>query len=275
MPDKKIAIISGTPENLKALAANMPKLQEFWQRGGQVLVHGVTPEGLADFNRIVGVEHVMRPFARERVTFPAVRNPLTSGLTTGDIVMLSGKRLFGWTADEYVASDVFTNIVDYDDIAPFAKSDFASYGNMVNGFVGSDGWPLIIDFPTEGKPVTINIDLPREETVTELTYDQSVNYGATTKIAVLFDGKDRQELALDPSGDAQVFTFEPGHKARRVTLEILSWEPQPGKPNNVGIDNINLKVERSPEFRQTVRPMLNVGGMMQYVKGNGGWCSAT
>ena len=64
---------------------------------------GLTPEGLADYNRIVGVEHVIRPFTRERVTFPLVRNPLTAGLTVGDIVMLSGQRIFGWTADEYVA----------------------------------------------------------------------------------------------------------------------------------------------------------------------------
>ncbi|MEN6338348.1 MAG: glycoside hydrolase family 2 TIM barrel-domain containing protein, partial [Phycisphaerales bacterium] len=102
-PDKKIAVLSATPANLKVLTGSMDKLEAFWSRGGTVLFHGLTPEGLSDYNKIVGFDHVIRKFKRERVTFPAVRNPLTSGLTTGDIVMLSGQRIFGWTADEYVA----------------------------------------------------------------------------------------------------------------------------------------------------------------------------
>jgi hypothetical protein len=270
--DRKIALVSATPANLKLLAGNLDALQSFWGRGGTLLLCGLTPEGLADYNQIVGVNHVIRPFKRERVTFPAVRNPLTAGLTTGDIVMLSGKRIFGWTADEYVASDVFSYVVDLDDLAPFAKSDFASYDNIVNGFVGSDGWPLIIDFeyPKDGKPYEINMDLPQEETIVEYTHDPSVNYNPTTKIALLFDGKDRVEYDLQPNGDAQTFAVNPPRKAKRVTLQLVSWLSDPGKRPIIGIDNIYLKVRRSPEWRATVKPMLNLGAMMQYVKGNGG-----
>ena len=179
--NRKIALVSATPANLKLLAGNPAALEAFWQRGGALVLCGLTPEGLADYNRLVGVNHVIRPFTRERVTFPASRNPLTAGLTTGDIVMLSGKRVFDWTADEYVASDIFGYVVDLDDLAPFAKSDFASYANIVNGFVGSDGWPLIIDFeyPKDGKPYAINIDLPQEETIVEYTHKASVNYNPT------------------------------------------------------------------------------------------------
>ena len=270
--DKKIALVSATPANLKLLAENLSALQSFWQRGGTLMLCGLTPEGLADYNRIVGVNHAIRPFKRERVTFPALRNPLTAGLTTGDIVMLSGKRIFGWTADEYVASDVFGYIVDLDDLAPFAKSDFASFDNIVNGFVGSDGWPLIIDFehPKDGTPYEINMDLPQEETIVEYTHDPSVNYNATTKIALLFDGKDRVEYDLQPNGDPQTFAVNPPRKARRVTLQLVSWLSDPAKRPIIGIDNIYLKVQRSPEWRSTVKPMLNLGGMVQYVKGNGG-----
>ncbi len=270
--DKKVALVSATPANLKLLAGNLEALQSFWQRGGTLMLCGLTPEGLTDYNRIVGVSHALRPFKRERVTFPPVRNPLTAGLTTGDIVMLSGKRLFGWTADEYVASDVFSYIVDLDDLAPFAKSDFASYDNIVNGFVGSDGWPLIIDFeyPKDGKPYEINLDLPQEETIVEYTHDPSVNYNPTTKIALLFDGKDRVEYDLQPNGDPQTFAVNPPRKARRVTLQLVSWLSDPAKRPIIGIDNIYLKVQRSPEWRATVKPMLNSGGMVQYVKGNGG-----
>jgi len=269
---KKIALVSATPAHLKQLAGDRTALEAFWNRGGTLVLCGLTPEGLADFNRIAGVEHLIRPFQRERVTFPAVRNPLTAGLTVGDIVMLSGQRIFGWTADEYVASDVFTHVVNLDDMASFAKSDFHSYANIVNGFVGSDGWPLIIDFPysQDGKPLEINIDLPTEETIVEYTHDQSVNYSPTTRIALLFDGKDRVEFVVDPSGDAQTFAIDPPRRARRVTLQIVEWQPDPNKGPNIGIDNIALKVQRSPEWKATVKPMLNLGGLVQYVKGNGG-----
>ncbi len=268
----KVAVISATPASLRALASGMDAVRAFWDRGGTIVFNGLTPEGLVDYNRIVGVDHLIRPFGRERVTFPAVRHPLASGLTTGDIVMLSGQRIFGWTADEYVASDVFTYVVDYDDVAPFATSDFASYGNIVNGFVGSDGWPLIIDFPIPAgdRPFSMKITLPREETITELTYDQSVNYNPTTRIALAFDGKDRVEWALAPAGDPQTFTIDPPRKARELTLETCAWQIDPSKARNQGIDNIWIRVRRSPEFLAAVKCMLNVGGIMHYPRGRGG-----
>ena len=51
---------------------------------------------------------------------------------------------------------------------------------------------------------------------------------------------------------------------------MCEWQLDPAKARNQGIDNIWIKVQRSPEFLATVKPMLNVGGMMQYVKGSGG-----
>ena len=269
--DKKVALISATPANLATLAGAMDKVNAFWQRGGTIVFTGLTPEGLADYNRIVGVNHVIRPFGCERVTFPAVRHPLTAGLTTGDIVLLSGKRIFGWTRDEYVAEDVFTHVVDLDEMAPFGKSGFHAYANIVNGFVGSDGWPLIIDFPfpADGSPFDIVIDLPKEETIVEYTHDASMNYSPTTKIALLFDGKDRVEFAMQPNGDPQTFAIDPPRKAKQVTVQIAGWEHNPSKNANIGIDNIFLKVQRDEAWKATVKPMLNLGGMVHYARGNG------
>ena len=55
-----------------------------------------------------------------------------------------------------------------------------------------------------------------------------------------------------------------------MTLQLVSWLIEPAKGANVGIDNIYLKVERPPEWRATVKPMLNSGGLVHYAKGNGG-----
>jgi hypothetical protein len=271
-PDKKVAVVPATPDNLKTFAANMDKLTAFWDRGGYIVLHGLTPEGLANYNRIVGFDHVIRKFKRERVTFPAVRNPLTSGLTTGDIVMLSGKKVFDWTADEYVASDIFTYVVDYDEIAPFATSTFFGWDNMTSGFVGSDGWPLIMDFeaPKDGSPYEFKIRLPHEETVTEYIHDQSINYNPTGNATLLFDGKDPMKFDLTPDGSAMSCPISPPRKAQEITVRLGGFEFAPGKAKNIGMDNIWIKVQRPASFMQTVKPMLNIGAMLQYVKGREG-----
>ena len=166
---------------------------------------------------------------------------------------------------------MFGYVVDYDEVAPFGKSDFHAYGNITNGFVGSDGWPLIIDFPApkDGKPFNIKIDLPKEETITELTYKASMNYNPTTKIGLVFDGGDHVEFDMKPNNEMQTFAVTP-HKAKSLTLQVLDFQLDPTKEKNIGIDNIWIKVQRPAEFYQNIKPMVNCGGLMQYVKGNGG-----
>ena len=271
-PGVRLAIVSATPANLKVLADNLDRLAAFTKGGGYLVLHGLTPEGLADYNKVVGFDHLIRPFRRERLSFPPVRNPLAAGLTLGDVVMLSGERINGWTADEYAASDVFAHVIDYDEIAPFATSPFFAYNLITNGFVGSDAWQLIIDFPApkDGRPFEIPIRLPRPEVITEYTHIPSTNYWPTTKVNLLFDGKDRLELPIKPTSEPQTFAVEPPRRAGELTLQVAAWDQVAGKAANVGIDDIAIRVHRSPEFLATVRPMLNVGGLMQYARGDGG-----
>ena len=42
--DKKIALVSATPANLKLLAGDLAALEAFWQRGGTLMLCGLTPE---------------------------------------------------------------------------------------------------------------------------------------------------------------------------------------------------------------------------------------
>lgn len=64
----KIAVVSASPANLKTLAANQAQVRTFTQAGGHLILHGLTPDGLADYNALVGFDHMIRPFRRERVT---------------------------------------------------------------------------------------------------------------------------------------------------------------------------------------------------------------
>ncbi len=269
-----IAIIDASPANLRLLAENPDKVERFTREGGYIVFNGLTPDGLASYNTIVGVEHMIRPCKRERVVFPAVRDPLTSGLTTGDVALYSSQRIFSWTEGNYVVSDEFSYVVDYDEVAPFGTSPFFAYDNIVNGFVNADGWPLIINFelPKDNSPYDVPITFPTPQMITELTWIGNTNYYPQTKVCLIFDGDERTPAMFDvePTGDPQTLPVDPPQTARQVTLRIAGWQEKPGSRPLIGIDNISLKARRSPEFHANVKPLLNVGGLVRYVRGAGG-----
>ncbi len=270
----KVAVISATPANLKSLADNLPKVNAFTQAGGWIVLNGLTPEGLADYNRLVGFDHMIRPFRRERVTFSPARNPLTAGIPTGDIVMYSPTRIFNYQDGNYVVSDEFAYVVDYDEVAPFAHFKNTFYENIVNGFVSADGWPLIVDtdVPANGGPLDIVMDFPKPQTVTELTFIGNTMYYPTTKINLLFDDKKESALSFPTRPDNQPQTLPlPGPRTgKRIDLQLAEWKTLPNVRPVIGLDNIYLKAQRDPGFYQKVKPMLNIGGMMEYPRGQGG-----
>lgn len=269
-----IAVVHASPANLKRLADSPAKVAAFTQAGGWLVLNGLTPDGLASYNTLVGWDHAIRPFKRERLTLPAVRRPLLAGVTGGDVALYSSKRIFNWTDGNYVADDVFTHVVDLDDIAPFGQSSFAAYDNIVNGFTNADGWPLIINFPLpkDGSKPQVPITFPKEETITEVTWVGNTNYWPQTKVALVFDGdeKDVRTYDVKPTGDPQTLTVSPPRAAKRMTLRIAGWQEVPGKGALVGIDNIAIKVQRPAAFYDRVKPLLNVGGLVEYPRGKGG-----
>jgi beta-galactosidase len=271
-PRAKLAVIAATPQNLKVLAANMAKVNAFTQSRGYIVFNGLTPEGLSDYNKIVGFDHMIRPFRRERVSFPTPRNPLTSGLTLGDIVLLSGERIFGWVSDEFVASDVFSYIVDYEDVAPFGKSSSFLFEHAVNNFFQADAWRLINNFdaPKNGQPAEIPFSLPKAQTIREFTWVGNTLYNPQTKVGLVFDGKEKIAFDVQPNAEPQTFDIKPPRTGKDITLQILEWQNLPDKRGVIGIDNFYLKAQRPAAFYQKVKPMLNIGGMMQYPRGAGG-----
>jgi hypothetical protein len=270
----KVAIIAATPANLKILANSLPAVNAFTRAGGWIVFNGLTPEGLTDYNKLVGYDHMIRPFRRERVTFSAVRNPLTAGIPTGDIVMYSPKRIFDYQEGAYVVSDEFSYVVDYDEVAPFAHFNNAFYENIVNGFVSADGWPLIVDVdvPANGGPLDIVMDFPKPQTVTELTFIGNTFYYPTTKLNLVFDNDTAKAVsfATRPDNQPQTFALPAPRTGKRIDLQLAEWKILPNLKPVIGLDNIFLKAQRDAAFYQKVKPMLNVGGMMEYPRGQGG-----
>jgi beta-galactosidase len=269
-----VAVIHASPANLKLLADNPARVEEFTRSGGWIVLNGLSPDGLASYNKLVGHNHQIRPSRLERVTLPLVRRPIIAGVTGSDVAMYSSKQIFNWTAGNYVVDDEYTFVIDYDEIAPFCKSPFFAYNNIVNGFTNADGWPLIINFPLnkDRTPYDVVINFPTEETVTEFTWIGNTNYWPQTKIALIFDGDEKNARTFDvkPTGDAQVLAVKPEVRAKQMTLRIAGWQEMPGRGALVGIDNIYIKVKRPAEFYERVKQLDNVGGMMEYPRGKGG-----
>ena len=98
LQSKDILIIDASPANLKTLAANKAAVDTFCNNGGWLVLWGLTPEGLADYNTVVGHQHSIRRFGKERVILKYPTSKYAAGLTLRDVVMDTGKKMYPWMA---------------------------------------------------------------------------------------------------------------------------------------------------------------------------------
>ncbi|MFW6286610.1 MAG: hypothetical protein ACOC29_01590, partial [Candidatus Sumerlaeota bacterium] len=288
MADKEndIVLVQATKDNMSKLAGAPEAVRAFNQRGGWLTILGVTPETLDDYNKVVGYNHLIRPFEMEQVRFPEVRDPLTAGLGQSDVVMSTGKRIDVHRRDEWPADDAFAWILDIDDIAPFSKFPDAGYWghpdqkgpgsdtwprNMVNGFLASTHWRVIFSIHLmNNDPTSWDIELPREETITKLTIAPNSIYHRITEMQLIFDGDPDSAQTFELSKDTEIIELdvEPT-KAKNLTVKLTDWD-ESGRSDVIGIDNLWLTVERPEGFHEQVKPLLNIGGLIKYPRGDGG-----
>jgi len=273
----EIVVADASPATLKALAGSRDALKAFAARGGWLMLWGLTPDGLADFNKVVGQEHVIRPFRMERVTLPALRDPLISGLTMRDVVLESNEKIYPWSGDRYPAKDTLTYVVDLDDVAPFVRSEKYAYAwsQMTNGLTSADSWKFIFYHElakgADPHPKWAG-DFPKEEEVTDFSIMLNTHYHLITKMRLLFDGRAEDAMTIDLKPGAELrqdFAVSPPRNCKSIALEPLAWD-KVGKSDVIGVDKVWIKVKRSDEYRKTVVPLLNVGGLVKYRMGPGG-----
>jgi beta-galactosidase len=274
-PKAEVVVADASPANLAALAGAVDVVKTFTARGGQLMLWGLTPEGLANFNKVVGVNHVLRPFKMERVTTPAVRDPLLAGLTNRDVALESSEQIYPWSGDRYPANNTFTHVVDLDDIAPFIQSKEYAHGwsQMTNGLTSADSWKFIFYHDlskADPKPKWAG-ELPREEEVTDFAIIINAHYHKITKLRLTFDDDRASAVTLDLKPVAELrqdFPLKP-RRCKRITLEPLEWTPSPSAPV-IGVDNVWIKVRRGDDYTKKVVPLLNIGALVRYKMGTGG-----
>lgn len=278
--DIGVVVAGADPATLRFLAENSELQDAFHARGGWLMLWGLEPEGLGAFNRIVGVEHLIRPYEIERVRLPADTDPLLEGVTGRDLDLTTEER-FGHIGDQWPDPEAYGYVVDVDDIAPFCTwpepKHFRCPGqpksdrwprNMVNGMWEFWKGGFVIDLRL-GSPTNWTVHFPRKEKVNSLSLVPGFGYGKIRRIHVGFGGN-HKPVVLDIERAHARQTFElPPTVTDRLKIAIIDWEPSAANPI-VGVDNMWITVERHDEFRQKVKPLASIGVLVKYPRGKGG-----
>ena len=277
-----VIIADATPALLHTLADAKDKVSAYVAKGNYLLLWGLTPDGLADFNRLTGMSHLLRPFAMEELHLPSSPDPLLNGLDPFNVIMTGSKR--GMLGYPLRADDVWSYVLDGDDIAPFStfppsvywrptEKDFAAPGNdhyapnLVNGF--DDSWITGFTFPTD-KPEYLKwtFTFPRAEVVTGFTITPDNLYRRIAKVRLSFVDSTTppMDLMLQTELIPQDFPI-PNIRASGLTVEILEMT---GKATVTGIRNIWIHVQRPADFSTKMKSLLSLGVLNCYPQGAGG-----
>jgi hypothetical protein len=276
-----VALIVATPERLTELAQHPEAIERCAAAGGWVVLSGVTPAGLADFDRIVGVPHLMRPFRSEVVAIDP-SNPLVRGISGEDVAM----RTDGgnpWAAPVMVSENAYGGIVDLDNLAPFAeipKPDWFKHEdgendrnpfNLVDGFTEADGgWRRAFVFYRDRSRMDFALKLPRPSALSAVEWTGSMVYPGIEKVEITFDGAadGKIEFAAPQGAVPKRIPLDPPRTAGSVGFRIVSSTDN-GR-HAVGVDEIRLIAARDADFRQRVHPLTSIGAIVAYPRGAGG-----
>ncbi len=288
-PDKyKAAIIHATKENLVTLNDLKWEAGAFRDNGGWIMLMGLEPDGLEEFNAFVGMDHMIRPCRIERVTLERPDFPLSATLGNRDLSMYGTEWIAQWQGTRWLSGDVYSFVVDGLDIAPFcrmpggpedpleykpSRDDKDPY-NLVNGMLSSDFWRYIrqIWIPEAGaEPLTFT--LRRPDTIKQINIWNNASYWTIKDMDIIIDGDEDNPIKaqLPDSRDlTEIKLPQPTKVQKTVTLQIRSWrEKRPDRPDVrlVGVDNVQFLRTRVPGGSIF---MDNIGGLVAYPRRGGG-----
>ena len=205
------------------------------------------------------------------MTIAVPRSRLLAGVSLSDVALYSSEKIFPWQSGTYVASDTFRFVVDSDEVAPFGTWDSDAWYNFVNGMVSADGWKYIQNHPAENN--TYVLTLPKPQELVAWTWDGNVLYNPTRRVELVFDGDEagKSSFAVPPDGEPATFDIVPPRTATQIAIRHAQFDDLPAKRQNgvtiIGCDNVAFYAKRPADFRDRVRPMLNVGGLVEYPRG--------
>lgn len=284
----KVLVVDATVANLERLIELRRQVEDFQQAGGWLMLNGVSPDSIDQFNRLQGTDFIMRPFRMERVTLEERESPLAATLGNRDVALLSheviqhGRR---WVYDHtfsYVL-DAARNAAPFT-LPPGAPDDPYEYEptrddkdpyNYVNGMLGSDHWRYIRQIwwdDPDSEPLDLTFRLRRPETIDRVSIWNNTNYSTIEDVELIFDGDDDNALSAtlpDAAVRTDIDLPQPVEVKADITIRLLTRRVRGSHQNRahlVGIDNIQFRRAQRPEGLA----LDSVGGLVAFPRGEGG-----
>jgi glycosyl hydrolase family 2 len=287
LEDAQVVIIPGNGKSATWLAENKDAVRDFCGAGGWVMVTDLDRKGLASFNKVVEFEHRIRKCRQEGIKIVERTDPLLLGLSDREFTQFDDTMIAPWVRKYWASDNVFTQVVDAEDIGGFVK---CRYPNLFNGLTNVDFWRYTQYFMFEGtaegridsgqgekdeagtrKGIWIDIAFDRAETIKGLNIQMSQTYYTGKDVKIVFDDDQKTALpfTLANNSDKQEIRFPKPRKAGKVSIVFLS--------HYGGISNRNMKiitVDLVEVLRQMPKggpvALTNPGGLVKYPIGKGG-----
>ena len=283
----QVVVARATPGTSQWLGDNADAVRTFCRNGGWLVVTDLDKKGLPHFNRLVGFEHRIRPFGSQACKVVEHGDPLLLGLSDRDFSQFSDKMIAPWVKKYGVSDNVFTHVVDGEDIGGFVT---CRYLKLFNGLTNVDFWHYVQYFQFEGdaegtiasgqgekeeaegrKGIGIDITFDRPETIRGLNIQMSQIYYTAKDIKIIFDDGENSALAFElaNNSDKQEVAFPQPRTTSKISIVILS--------HHGGISSRDVKIV-TLDTLEVLRQMpdggpvalTNPGGLVKYPIGKGG-----
>lgn len=270
-----VAVVRATPAALTELAANLPAVRAFAERGGWLMLAGLDEQGLSAFNRLVGVEHRLRPFRHEQALVNAMTDPLMMGISDRDLQQWDPEVIAPWMGLQRVSAKVFSSVVDAgDEAASFAQLGSFREGAdrpLTDGLMNNTFWRYTQYVQADGsEPVTFAFAKP--EPLAALQIWQSSAYLWAKEVELIVNGKSIKTVTLEAKEGWQSIALPQDAPVKDLTLRLKSTYP-PVRQNQgslVTFDEVRL-IRRLPAgWAAKVVPLTSPGGLVKYPIGKGG-----
>lgn len=265
--EPSLLVIRAEPKALAWLQSHHDRLQQYCQKGRWIMLVGLDQKTIASFNKIVGFDHQIRPFGVEAATLENTTDTLLLGVSPRDVTMYANEMIAPWMGLKKVSDRIFTNVVDGENIASFAKGVNLQ---LANGLTTHDFWQYI-QYISNPDNARINLELAKPEVLTKLNLWVNPSYYYIKDLQIVFDNNTAQAVPWTLQKTDRIQTLDlAGRRASQITILIKGHYPGKSAQNIGGIDEIELFRKLPPDFDGKVVILTKPAGLVKYPIGKGG-----
>ena len=259
-------------------------MKAFEDAGGWIMVAGLQPDAIGEYDRFVGADHVIRPFRMERVTLEDPEFPLAATLGNRDLALYTPTIL--QHGKYWISPNTYSYVIDGIDAAPFtqppgARTTSCSTRRRKTTRTPTTSSTACCAATTGATSARSGSRRPAPirscSTSTGRTPSPPCASGTTTptgpsrSIDVIVDGDQAGAYHMTlPDSDAMTeLKFpQPVQVKKSITLQIRSWRVHRNPEQRlVGIDYVQFLRPKAPGDAVVID---NVGGLVAFPHGNGG-----